>query len=136
MDWKEQKRVLKDLGYSDYSDYLAGIVWANIRERVLKLHKSRCTICGRNATTIHHREYTEEVLRGIDITSLEPLCWDCHNRVEYDKYGEKNGLAYANNKIDWFKRNKHIWMKDKWASINLGVQKERKYFKSPLLEAK
>ena len=99
----------------------------------MELHKNRCTICDRKATTIHHRIYTEEVLKGIDITPLEPLCWDCHDRAEYDKYGNKNDLSYANNKIDWFKRNKHVWMKGEWASINLKVQKERRSFKSPLL---
>jgi len=134
MNWEMQKKVLKEMGYNNYREYLAGVVWANIRERVLELHKHKCTICNRKATTIHHREYTEEVLRGSRIESLEPLCWDCHNRIEYDKHGNKNDLFYANNKIDWFKRNKHIWMKDQWASINIGIKKERRYFKSPLLD--
>lgn len=134
MTWGEQKRVLKEMGYSDYRDYLSGLVWANIKEKVLEHHKNRCVICSRNATTIHHRCYTEAVLKGLDITSLEPLCWDCHQRVEFDKYGKKNDLRYANNKIDWYKRNKDVWQKDKWASINLGIKKERQHFKSPLLE--
>jgi 5-methylcytosine-specific restriction endonuclease McrA len=81
MDWIEQKKVLNSMGYSNYKDYLSGVVWANIREKVLELHNNKCTICGRNATAIHHREYTEEVFRGTDITPLEPLCWDCHSRI-------------------------------------------------------
>jgi hypothetical protein len=134
MNWEDQKRVLKEMGYNNYREYLAGIVWAKIREKVMELHKNRCTVCSRKSTVIHHREYNENVLRGIDITSLEPLCWECHRRIEYDEYGNKNELSHANRKLDWFKRNKHIWMKHRWASINIQVEKERRRYKSPLLE--
>ena len=134
MTFEKQRKILNDLRYTDYKDYLAGLVWAKIREKALELHGNRCVVCSRNATVIHHREYTEEVLRGTDITPLEPLCWDCHQRVEYDEYGKKICLARANNKLDWYRQNKHIWMKCKWSPINLKVQKERRRFKSPLLE--
>jgi 5-methylcytosine-specific restriction endonuclease McrA len=123
MNWNEQREVLKSMGYSSYKDYIAGVVWANIREKVFKEKGEGCTICSRRANTIHHRIYTEEVLRGTDIRTLEPLCWDCHQRVEYDKWGDKSTLYQANLKLDWYRDNKDVWQKRKWSSVCLDVRK-------------
>jgi 5-methylcytosine-specific restriction endonuclease McrA len=47
MNWNEQRKVLKDMGYSSYRDYIAGVVWANIREKVFEEKGKRCVICNR-----------------------------------------------------------------------------------------
>ena len=124
MNWNEQKELLKELGYNSYRDYLAGIVWANIRDKAFQVKGERCVICNRHATVLHHRAYTEEVIRGTDVSLLEPLCWDCHNQVEYDKYGHKETLCDANRKLDWYKENKDVWMKRKWSGTYTKMQKE------------
>lgn len=126
MNWNEQKKLLKELGYDSYRDYLSGIIWANIHDKVFEVKGKKCVICNRDGTVIHHRCYTESVIRGTDIAPLEILCWDCHNRIEYDKYGNKLPLIQVNQKLDWYKNNKEVWTKNKWSSICLGVVKEHK----------
>lgn len=126
MTWDEQKQVLKSLGYNNYKEYVAGIRWADIRDKVFRTKGKKCIVCTRNATVIHHREYSKEVLEGTNITPLEPLCWDCHNTIEYDKRGNKIDLVAANNKLDWYLNNKHLWKKRQWSSMNLNVQLERR----------
>lgn len=127
MNWDEQRKVLKNLGYNNYKEYVAGVVWANIRDRVFKEKGNKCVVCTRRATVIHHRLYSKEILEGTDIRPLIPLCWDCHNRIEYDKYGNKIHLYHANCKLDWYIRNKHIWNKSGYSNVSVGVTKERRY---------
>ena len=131
MTWSEQKQVLKEMGYNNYKEYVSGVVWANIRDRVLEEKKHRCIICTRRATVIHHKAYSKEILQGKDITPLEPLCWDCHNSIEYDEYGNKLSLSHANNKLQWFIRNKHKW-NNGYSCIASKVIKERRYTSYPM----
>ena len=114
------------MGYNTYKEYVAGVVWADIRDRVFRDKGDKCIVCSRRATVIHHKVYSEKVLRGTDIMSLEPLCWDCHNRIEYGKNGEKLSLDHANAKLQCYINNRHVW-DNGWSGVATGVKKERKY---------
>lgn len=126
MTWDEQRQILKDIGYNNYREYIAGVVWANIRDRVFKEKGNKCIVCTRRATVIHHKEYSKEVLEGKDITPLIPLCWDCHNTIEYDKYGRKIPLFTANKKLEWYMKNKPTWNRTGFSSVSSRVTKERR----------
>ena len=132
MTWTEQKQMLKAMGYENYREYVAGVVWANIRDRVFREKGEKCIVCTRRATVIHHRWYSKEVLEGTNIMPLEPLCWDCHNRVEFGVNGEKLPLDHANSKLDWYIKNKHKWDHNPLSGVRLGVTKERRYTSYPL----
>jgi hypothetical protein len=108
MTWLEQKQILKELGYNSYGEYVSGVVWANVRDKVFREKGTRCLVCTRRATVVHHKAYSENVLRGVDITPLVPLCWDCHQRIEYDTDGKKLSLDAANGKLQWYINNKKI----------------------------
>lgn len=133
MTWNEQRQVLKAMGYNNYREYIAGVVWADIRDRVFKEKGNKCVVCTRRATVIHHKEYSKEVLEGKNITPLILLCWDCHNTIEYDKNGQKIPLDYANNKLEWYLKNKHMWNRTGRSQVSVGVIKERRYTTSDYL---
>ena len=120
------------MGYNNYKEYVAGVVWANIRDKVFEEKGGKCIICTRKATVIHHRLYSKEVLEGTNIIPLEPLCWDCHNRIEYGVNGEKLPLDHANSKLDWYIKNKCRLSRNPYSSLNIGVVKERRYTSYPL----
>ena len=74
------KRVLREMGYSCYAEYLQSDTWMRIRRRVLKKAKGRCSDCPSAAAQVHHEEYTVENLKGKSYRFLEALCDDCHHR--------------------------------------------------------
>ena len=49
----EQKQVLKAMGYNNYREYVAGVIWADIRDKVFRKKGNKCIVCSRRATVIH-----------------------------------------------------------------------------------
>ena len=56
------------------------------REKIKKLYKGKCGLCGRKANQIHHIIYRSEDRTKIDdIDNLILLCIECHNLVHSNK---------------------------------------------------
>jgi hypothetical protein len=79
--------ILHRLGYPDYETYLRSALWREIRDRVMENHLWICERCGERAEEVHHRYYTEAVMRGDKDSLLVPLCAKCHNEVEFVRKG-------------------------------------------------
>jgi hypothetical protein len=92
MTYKKRNECLKRLGFKDYASYLKSDLWKGIRQRVLKKKGKRCCVCKKPAFIVHHRAYFIDVLRGSNISFLEPICATCHNAIEYEPNGAKRSL--------------------------------------------
>ena len=88
MSYADRDSVLRSIGYASYSEYLASETWRAIRSRDLN-RLPNCTFCGKRAECVHHRKYSEAVLRGESDFWLSPLCFDCHTEIEFDENGLK-----------------------------------------------
>lgn len=85
----ERKANLAKIGFASYLDYLRSELWLAIRRRAFSEIGDKCKGCHDPATEVHHRHYSEAVLRGTNISSLVPLCKVCHLHVEYYSDGRK-----------------------------------------------
>ena len=74
------KRRLKELGYKNYSTYLASDHWTGTRERLLLERGSICELCkNRGFVQLHHRTY-KNLGSELDC-ELIFLCDSCHHRI-------------------------------------------------------
>ncbi len=97
--YRERDKILLRMGFKSYKAYLASDLWKRIKAKVLRI-SSKCVVCGRPATQIHHRSYDYRVLVGMDCKSLEPLCAKHHIEIEYgNKSGLKLSTETANGKL-------------------------------------
>lgn len=94
--------VLLSLGFSSYQEYLSSELWQRIRTRVLVAHRvspkipgTECLLCPMDATEVHHSSYSRAVMEGRDLTKLIPLCRSCHQKIEYDRNGNKRTTKQA-----------------------------------------
>jgi hypothetical protein len=98
--YQERNKTLQKLGFKSYAEYLASDRWKKIRAKVLRLH-SRCFICRDKAQVVHHASYSHKTLvsrkgmRG----KLYSLCFDCHERIEFDAQGSKLSPGQATRKM-------------------------------------
>lgn len=87
-NWKQyahRDRVLKEIGYSSYADYLASDLWKGIRADRLSWQPN-CSCCERAADVVHHDCYHKKLLLGDKAAcarDLYPLCKRCHYVVEF-----------------------------------------------------
>jgi 5-methylcytosine-specific restriction endonuclease McrA len=79
-----RNRLLQQLGWLDYRDYLESETWATIRARKLEAWPT-CYSCGRPANEIHHQAYTREALLGEADYLLWTVCAPCHRAAEVVK---------------------------------------------------
>lgn len=84
IQYASRNRLLSDMGYTSYSDYLASPLWYGIRLRVLKRDENKCFGCGRRASQVHHRSYTKANLGGHTLEKMVSICRACHERIEFD----------------------------------------------------
>lgn len=97
--YEQRDKILLDMGFTSYAEYLESKLWARIRRRVYKVCQ-KCP-CGKDATEIHHRSYKRQFLqgRGKIFQFLTPVCRECHEHIEFD--GErKTSLDEANSRLD------------------------------------
>ncbi len=85
---------LKALGYTSYPEYLKSSDWAKIRGEILE-NSPKCFLCDRDATQVHHLDYSPRTLLGLCRQLLVSLCNACHERIEFDGK-EKRTLFHAN----------------------------------------
>lgn len=97
-----RNKLLTSMGYASYSCYLKSDLWRSIRDTVLKQSNHRCLLCRKEATEVHHCEYTKAVLLGKDLSRLISICRQCHQKIEFDgdeKRFSTNDIAFAAIKI-------------------------------------
>lgn len=95
--YRERKLNLEAIGFASYKDYLKSDLWAEIRKRVYKAKKMRCSVCKKKSgKQLHHCSYAIPVLKGEDIGPLWPICRTCHKRVEHGPDGHKLSMADTN----------------------------------------
>lgn len=97
-DYTARNSVLHCMGFRSYQKYLLSPLWRSIKKRVCP-QGTECRICEREATEVHHKEYSVEVFEGRDDTKLVPLCRWCHERIEFDN-GRKRSLEEANHLLE------------------------------------
>jgi hypothetical protein len=97
--YEKRNRVLREMGYRDYREYLKSDQWKEIRRRVLRpgLICECCQLAPANV--IHHRKYDLGTLCGEDDFFLSPICDSCHDYAEVNDRGEKTGLNEANARL-------------------------------------
>jgi hypothetical protein len=83
-----REAVLNRMGYASYEEYRASHLWRKIKKRIFKQYEGKCFRCGGQASYVHHRCYTEQVLKGEDDEQLRPVCGGCHHVVEFDDSGQ------------------------------------------------
>lgn len=88
-------RYLAELGFQDYSSYLAYPMWMTVKARVRNCHGFLCKLCREPAWAIHHTRYHRDDLTGECMDHLHPLCDLCHKTVEFDETGRKLNMQNA-----------------------------------------
>lgn len=93
--YQVRDKILAELGFSSYKDYLASDLWAAIRQTVFSAKSHYCTLCRRFAGEVHHSFYDLDTLRGKKLDYLHPICHQCHHAIEFPR-GNKVSLRVAN----------------------------------------
>lgn len=109
--YRKRDRLLLELGYNSYGDYLSSDIWKRIRIKFLAKNKV-CYGCSSTSECVHHRMYTEGNLLGETESGLVPLCQYCHHKIEFDG---KRKLSHhqANKKLDRVFRGSTVKVKRK-----------------------
>lgn len=94
----KRNQLLESIGYDTYAEYLASELWSTIRTRRLE-QTPNCEVCGVDAQCVHHLRYTIDVMMGHNLKPLVPLCHNCHEEIEFDKDGEKDGWSAVTTKL-------------------------------------
>ncbi len=93
-DYDSRNQLVRAMGYRDYADYLGGPMWRKVREMAYQKHGRKCSLCGADDAVIHHLRYHHDDLTGRTVKYLRPLCFDCHEAVEFDR-GRKRSMSEA-----------------------------------------
>ncbi len=94
-----RNKVLGEIGFGTYAEYLASPLWREIRAKRL-LTQNTCSCCTNTAIVLHHANYYRKLLLGDEKSvkrDLYPLCTSCHRKVEFDgqrkrSWGESSRL--------------------------------------------
>lgn len=96
--YAQRDKVLLEMGFSSYREYLDSKLWKSIRARIFRV----CSICvcGEPATECHHRSYKRRYLegRGRIHKYITPVCRKCHQQIEFEG-SEKMSLGWANARL-------------------------------------
>ena len=94
-----RNRILREIGFDSYAEYLKHPIWKIIREKVMESCDGRCFCCGEIATQVHHSKYTRSNLTGKDLSGLLAVCSHCHVSAEFAIGGSKQPLQVANKQL-------------------------------------
>lgn len=73
----------------EYADFLQSMEWKAVRNEYIKTH-SKCVMCGRPASEVHHFKYEKGELGYLNTKNLVSLCRSCHREVHlFDKLVDK-----------------------------------------------
>jgi hypothetical protein len=98
-DYERRNKHLRVLGFTSYKEYLKSDIWFEIRNSVLQRDNSRCIICGKAASNVHHNSYELEVLAGAKLEFLVSLCRYHHEQIEFDDDNQKHDLQAARSSL-------------------------------------
>lgn len=87
--YKDRDNLLREIGYNSYYEYLSSELWESIRLRRLEQDNYLCVVCGNDADSVHHGNYSEKTLLGLELRSLMTVCRDCHKYIEFGRYGKR-----------------------------------------------
>ncbi len=86
----DRNHTLRQLGFASYQEYLESDLWRKVRLQVYVIKGRTCRMClSKPATCVHHNRYHLNDLTGRKLKFLEPLCDDCHKKIEFEQDGEK-----------------------------------------------
>lgn len=94
--YKERDEILLEIGYKNYQEYLSSDLWKAIRRKVFYKCGNKCKLCQKEANVIHHKGYGKNILLGLMLDPLIPLCHSCHSKVEFHPDNTKRSLMEAN----------------------------------------
>lgn len=95
-DYAERDRILREMGYPTYGDYLRSQTWHDIRDAAFKRSGGKCQKCNRQANNVHHKDYSRATLEGKTLDKLIALCHWCHSTAEFLSNGRKRSLKEVN----------------------------------------
>ncbi len=98
--YQDRNKILREMGYKTYKDYLESELWESIRERVFKNRGDKCVLCSNPPTCVHHRGYGKAVLLGEELHQLVAICFECHKEVEFKANGDKRTLVQSQSRFD------------------------------------
>jgi hypothetical protein len=75
---RQRLETLNRIGFGSYDEYLASPLWGKVRHAAIIAHGEHCLRCGRKASSVHHGSYSEDAMRGLDLSELMPVCGRCH----------------------------------------------------------
>jgi len=78
-----------DLFCRDRDGYYLGKFYAKIRRRIQKRDNMTCRCCSGPGSTVHHRSYDEDVIRGENDDKLATVCDGCHHNIHFLADGTK-----------------------------------------------
>lgn len=93
-EYRKRNEKLPLLGYSTYREYLGSPEWAVIRADKLRRFPD-CLLCQNPACQVHHLNYRDDTLLGLNNRGLVTLCRGCHEGIEFDG-GRKRTMPEAN----------------------------------------
>lgn len=111
--YQDRNKILVSMGYTSYTAYLASSLWMGIKERVYQQKGTECYLCGASAGCVHHRGYGRDVLLGLDLSPLVPICSGCHQEVEFKANGEKRTLVEVQSRFNKIVRARKLGFQDK-----------------------
>lgn len=84
--YQERLVNLKQLGFSNYQEYLNSILWKIIRKHVLyrDVRFCRSRRCNNKSNIVHHLNYNVPTLIGQSPQTLITVCSECHQEIEFD----------------------------------------------------
>lgn len=112
---------LRELGFANYSAYLASPLWRSIRQQVLA-DDPVCSVCRTKwATQVHHRQYDKDTLLGKALAQLTPICAACHHTSEVGDKG-KRSPHQANGVQTWMTA---MLRRQRWEQANFHLENKR-----------
>jgi hypothetical protein len=83
------KNGIMTLSEMPYERYLNSTLWREIRDWVVAKYGDKCAICSKKAEEVHHHDYEEATLLGLNENALVALCSRCHHLIEFDDQRNK-----------------------------------------------
>lgn len=124
--YTQRNKLLLELGFLSYAQYLASEIWAEIRNDVLYRDNHCCKLCNNRTVIVHHIDYNESTLLGLTGDGLVSICHECHKKVEFTKQDKKRPLICAQREFNRLMKRK-MKLADRKPRSN---ERPRKYIKS------
>ncbi len=81
--YAERNRLLSDMGFDSYEEYLGSELWKSIRTAKAEAQPT-CLLCPSPTAEIHHLSYDLTTMTGGNSHRLVGLCASCHHHLEFD----------------------------------------------------